>query len=222
MQMGGSMQKHNYEQRKSVDDEVFLRPRQLPQDYLTHCTLLSDRTELVRRLPRQAVVAEVGTEYGNFAKTILEIAESREFHIFDHSFGRFNRAFFDSEILSGRVILHEGDSSTEMSKLPEALFDWIYIDGDHSFEGVSRDIREAKRLIGPDGFLIFNDYTVYSPLERTQYGVMRAVNDLCLDEDFEIVMFALNGRHATDCRYDKLARNFLAGVQLAAAMILLN
>ena len=101
------------------------------------------------------------------------------------------------------MILHEGDFSTEMSRLPEALFDWIYIDGDHSFEGVSRDIREAKRLIGPDGFLIFNDYTVYSPLELAQYGVMRAVNDLCLDEDFELVMFALGflGYHDVALRH---------------------
>lgn len=198
------MQKHNYEQMKSaVDDEVFSIPRWLPQDYIAHCTLLSDRTELIRRLPRQAVVAEVGTDYGNFAKQILKIAEPREFHIFDFSFGRFDRAFFDNEIQSGRVILHKGDSSTEMSKLPEALFDWIYIDGDHSFEGVMRDIREAKRLIAPDGFLIFNDYTIYSPLERTQYGVMKAVNDLCLDEDFEIVMFALNvlGYHDVALRH---------------------
>ena len=138
------------------------------------------------------MIAEVGTQRGNFAKKIFKIAEPNEFHIFDLSFDHFDREFFRIEIQSGRVILHEGDSSTEMSKLPGATFDWIYIDGDHLFEGVVRDIREAKRLIRPDGFLVFNDYTVYSPLERQQYGVMRAVNDLCQDEDFEIVMFALN------------------------------
>jgi len=164
----------------------------LPQEYLTHCTLLSDRTELIKRLPRDAIVAEVGTQFGNFAKQILELSRPREFHIFDLSFNCFDRLFFDAEILSGRVILHEGDSSTAMSALPDALFDWIYIDGDHSFEGVSSDIREAKRLIRPDGYLVFNDYTVYSHLEGIEYGVMRAVNDLCLDDNFEMVMFALN------------------------------
>ena len=99
MQMEGSMQKQHYEQQKSfVSDEIFLCPRWLPQDYLTHCALLSARSDIIRRLPRQAVVAEIGTDYGNFAKKILKIAEPREFHIFDLSFSRFDRAFFDSEI----------------------------------------------------------------------------------------------------------------------------
>lgn len=187
------MHNHKYQHIKSfVGDEVFLLPRQLPQDYLSRCILLSDRTELIRRLPKQAVVAEVGTDFGSFAKQILEISEPREFHIFDLTFSRFDRAFFESAISSNRVMLHQGDSSTEMSRLSDPIFDWIYIDGDHSFEGVLRDIKEAKRLIRPGGFLVFNDYTVYSPLERIQYGVMRAVNDLCLDEDFELVMFALS------------------------------
>jgi len=188
-----SIEKHTRDDTKSfVDEKVFLTPRWLPQEYLTHCTLLSDRTELIKRLPRDAIVAEVGTQFGNFAKQILELSRPREFHIFDLSFNCFDRLFFDAEILSGRVILHEGDSSTAMSALPDALFDWIYIDGDHSFEGVSSDIREAKRLIRPDGYLVFNDYTVYSHLEGIEYGVMRAVNDLCLDDNFEMVMFALN------------------------------
>src|SRR5258708_10554786 len=159
-------EKDDYDQTKSfVDGEVFLTPRWLPQEYLTHCTLVSDRMELIGRLPRNAVVAEIGTQFGSFAKQILELSRPREFHIFDLSFSGFDRAFFDSEILSGRVTLHEGDSSTAMSTLPDGLFDWIYIDGDHSFEGVSRDIREAKRLIRPDGILVFNYYTIYSPLE---------------------------------------------------------
>jgi SAM-dependent methyltransferase len=185
--------KPRYDLIKSfVDDEVFLIPRWLPQKYLANCILVSDRAELLRRLPRQAVVAEIGTQRGDFAKQILEICEPREFHVFDLSFRDFDRAFFDAAISQRQVILHEGDSSTEMTKLPDGAFDWIYIDGDHTFEGVLRDIREAKRLIKPNGFLVFNDYTNYSPLEQMQYGVMRAVNDLCIDGDFEIVIFALS------------------------------
>ena len=185
--------KPRYDLIKSfVNDEVFLIPRWLPQKYLANCILVSDRAELLRRLPRQGVVAEIGTQRGDFAKQILEICEPRELHVFDLSFRDFDRAFFDAAISQRQVILHEGDSSTEMTKLPDGAFDWIYIDGDHTFEGVLRDIREAKRLIKPNGFLVFNDYTNYSPLEQMQYGVMRAVNDLCIDGDFEIVIFALS------------------------------
>jgi SAM-dependent methyltransferase len=197
------MPDHKYNEVKSyVNDEIFLVPRWLPQEYLKNCILLSDRTELLRRLPCGGVVAEVGTQVGKFAKEIMEIINPREFHIFDLSFAQFQHSIFESRLRKSEIILHEGDSATEMSKLPTELFDWIYIDGNHFFEGVSRDIREAKRLIKPDGFLIFDDYTIYSPLEHLQYGVMRAVNDLCLDENFEIFMFALDvrGYHDVACR----------------------
>ena len=39
----------------------------------------------------------------------------------------------------------------------------------------------------------FNDYVKYSSLELVQYGVMEAVNDLCLTQSFEMVGLALHG-----------------------------
>ena len=43
-----------------------------------------------------------------------------------------------------------------------------------------------------DGYLIFNDYTYWSPVECIPYGVMHAVNELCLDEDWQVAYFALD------------------------------
>ena len=137
----------DYEHWKSpATDEVFLMPRWLHDDNLAHCILLSGRIALIKRLPRQAVVGEVGTLFGDFAKQIVRITEPREFHIFDLSFRLFDYGSFESDVLLGRVILHEGDSSTQMSKLSETLFDWIFFDADPSFEGVVRDIREENSV----------------------------------------------------------------------------
>ena len=36
-------------------------------------------------------------------------------------------------------------------------FDCIFIDGDHSYQGVKADFIEAKKLLGPKGYLIFHD-----------------------------------------------------------------
>jgi hypothetical protein len=175
-----------------VDEETFICPRPLPQDLLRNCVVLADRFELLRKLPGGGVVAEVGTDYGDFAKKIVEESRPRHLHIFDLSFRRFDRGYFSQLIESNVVILHEGDSSTKLAEFPDLMFDWIYIDGDHSFEGVKKDIDQAITKIKQDGFVVFNDYTIHSPLERMQYGVMRAVNDLCLDHGFEVAYLALS------------------------------
>ena len=90
------------------------------------------------------------------------------------------------------VRLHLGDSSTELAKLPDRYFDWIYIDGDHSLEGVRRDAAVAAAKIKPDGVLVFNDYTVWSVLEFTDYGIVPVVNELLASGEWEMVYIALH------------------------------
>jgi hypothetical protein len=94
---------------------------------------------------------------------------------------------------SGIVELHEGSSAEILSTFPDRFFDWLYVDGDHSFAGVIKDIAQAMRVVKPQGLIVFNDYVKYSPVELAQYGVMEAVNDLCLTQDFEMVGHALHG-----------------------------
>jgi hypothetical protein len=59
---------------------------------------------------------------------------------------------------------------------------------------VKRDIEISKKKIRHDGYLIFNDYTYWSPLECMKYGVIEAVNELCAEEDWEVLFFSLNPR----------------------------
>jgi hypothetical protein len=181
--------------RSFVADEIFIVPRWLTQDKLKNCKVFAYREAMIEQLPKGGIIAEIGTDKGHFARLIHEVVQPTELHIFDLTFERMERGPLADGINSGSIILHQGDSSTEMAKLrgdKAGWFDWVYIDGDHTYEGVIKDIEQAKLLIKKDGLLIFNDYTAYSPLERHQYGVPRAVNDLILDEGFEMVYFSLN------------------------------
>lgn len=38
------------------------------------------------------------------------------------------------------------------------LFDWIYLDGRHDFQGVLEDFRAAWPLLKPGGIMVFDDY----------------------------------------------------------------
>lgn len=180
-----------------VDDRFFVCPRPLAAEHISSaCVLLHNRSELIRRLPKQMKIAEVGSGAGNFAKQLLA-SDPQELHLFDLSFTlkglSFDHEFFKPHLERGIAVLHEGDSSENLSSFPDAYFDCIYIDADHSVQGVRRDISQAKRKIRQNGLLIFHDYTAYSPLEKLSYGVQIAVNDLLIDENFEIIYFVLGG-----------------------------
>ena len=55
------------------------------------------------------------------------------------------------------VTLLRGDSARFLRYLQEGTLDFIYIDGDHKYEKVKSDIKEAKRLISKEFGLICGD-----------------------------------------------------------------
>jgi len=187
----------SYDTVKSiVDDREFLIPRPIGAEHLKNCRVVADRFEGLNQLPKRGKIAELGVQKGLFSKSILKTSGPTELHLFDLSFSYenfpFDHEFFVDYIKRGTVTLHEGDSSSLLAQLPDEYFDWIYIDGDHTLEGARKDADVAKTKIKSDGYLVFNDYTIFSPLENMHYGVPHIVNDLCLDDGFEMIYFALN------------------------------
>jgi hypothetical protein len=55
-----------------------------------------------------------------------------------------------------------------------------------------KDLAAAARKVKDDGWIVCNDYTIYSPLEKTKYGVYRAVNEFCISHGFEILYLGLH------------------------------
>lgn len=161
-------------------------------DAVAGCRVFANRHRAIDSLPKGGVVAEVGTQTGHFANHIYKVARPRKLHLFDLSMEWFEPSLLVEPIRDGLVQIHLGDSSTELSKFPAGHFDWLYIDGDHSYRGVTRDIAQAVRVVKRDGLLVFNDYTVWSPLEACNYGVLKAVNELVNSGEWEFVYLALH------------------------------
>lgn len=66
--------------------------------------------------------------------------------------------------------------------LPDAEYDLIFIDGDHSREAVDADIQKAIPALKPDGLLAFHDYRLrpheFENDNAFDIGVTEAVNEL--------------------------------------------
>ena len=167
----------------------------LTERHVRNCRVFPYREEMLALAATGAVCAEVGVETGYFSAQILERTRPRALHLIDMDLSQIRYEEFPIQpaIDAGVVNLHQGDSAQVLQSFEDGFFDWIYIDADHSYEGVMRDIQQAVRVVKPDGLIVFNDYMQYSPLERLPYGVMKAVNELCLRSDYELVGLALHG-----------------------------
>jgi hypothetical protein len=161
----------------------------LSRIHLANAKLVPSREELLNELPRGGIGGEVGTQHGYFAKKLADNLCPVELHLFDLSFDSFDSVGLLAN--DGRVTKHVGDSAEQLSGFPAGYFDWLYIDANHSYAGVKRDLGEATRVVKKSGFLAFNDFTYWSPLEAMDYGVAHAVCELCIEQNWEIIFFAL-------------------------------
>jgi SAM-dependent methyltransferase len=157
----------------------------IPPELLAGCRMCASRHELVTNLPRQARVAEVGTYRGGFARHILDACDPAELHLIDIDVSLLEAAVAADR----RVSVHVGLSDEMLTQFPDDHFDWIYIDGDHSYDGASRDARVAATKVKPGGTLVFNDFAHADPYLGA-YGVHRAVVEFAVTRGWPFVWFA--------------------------------
>jgi hypothetical protein len=177
--------------RKVTGNEPsFILQKNAPQislDSLHSCKVYPDRYSLIKAIAPYGIAAEVGVQHGFFSQYILNELSPLGLHLFDVDFS----ILFQNVADHPSVTLHEGDSSVNLSNLPNQYFDWIYIDANHSYEGVKRDIAQCTNKLKRGGILIFNDYTVWSPLEAEPYGVVCAVNELINSGQWDMLALAV-------------------------------
>ncbi len=77
-----------------------------------------------------------------------------------------------------------GDSNIVLPKLEQKFYDYIFIDGGHSFKVANQDIINCKRFSNKDTLIIIDDYVDSEELIRKHnIGVIKAVSN---NKDFKI------------------------------------
>ncbi|SHI81496.1 Methyltransferase domain-containing protein [Palleronia salina] len=167
--------------------------QELPAEKYEGCEVLPNRMKLIDKLSKGGTVAEIGVDRGDFSLELLTRLEPKRLHLFDIDITRLVNPEIRANLADGsdRVTTHIGDRSTNMRKMPDDYFDVIYIDGDHTYEGVMRDIEASLPKVKKDGVLVFNDYAVWSAATMFHCGVARAVNELALNHPWKFRYLAM-------------------------------
>lgn len=63
----------------------------------------------------------------------------------------------------------------------------LFIDGDHSYEGVKHDITHYASRVTPGGIIAFHDYSYKHTPGVEEPGVTRAVDELCSNPNYVVV-----------------------------------
>ncbi len=170
------------------------RAAQIPQAQLEGCQLLTDRSEMLRRLPQGGIVAEIGTYQGDFARAILDIMAPEKLLLADITF-----SLCRADVLADpRVERHEGLSVPFLQSCADASLDMIYVDADHSYDAVRADAAAAAAKVKPGGFLVFNDF---ARIIRPGFGVLgvhQAVCEFAAASGWSVAFFCLEGEALYD------------------------
>jgi SAM-dependent methyltransferase len=170
----------------------------LPPALLSNCRFCASREAMLELLPKGGIIAELGTYRGGFARVIVKNSSPKALHLVDIDYSQF-----DAEGLAGQeVIRHVGLTHEVIAGFPEAHFDWVYIDADHSYEGCLRDARAAASRVRPGGYIVFNDFAHIDPW-MGRYGVHRAATDFAREAGWPMAFFSYNPHGLYDAAFQR-------------------
>ncbi len=163
-------------QQRQIEGAKLFRSR---VELLSHCrSLLTD----------DPVICELGVYNGDFSRELLRIFRPAKFYLID-----LNIAAIHGDVRSHpQVTAKQGLSWEMLADLPDHSLDYLYVDADHSADGVRNDILVAHQKVKEGGIIQFNDYCTFSPGENIQYGVLNLVNSYIENHNITIVGLSLD------------------------------
>jgi hypothetical protein len=168
---------------------------QLQRQNIQNLKTILNREDLLGSLPVNKVVAEIGVDKGEFSELILKITTPEKLYLIDAwEGGRYSSNLkgivedkFKDEIAKGLVQVNVGYSIQVLSTFPDFYFDWVYLDTDHSYEVTKNELAILKTKVKPQGIIAGHDYISYDWVGNHKYGVIEAVNEFCVNENWEII-----------------------------------
>ena len=160
----------------------------LETKHVQHCKVLADRLDMLDLLPQNAVIAELGVEEGLFSKEILVRCIPSELILVDTWPDKAIRATcVANAMISEKTVMHQTTSVEYLKSVTENSLDWVYIDTDHTYTTTKAELEAAAIAVKKEGYICGHDYTSISYSGLRRYGVVEAVNEFCVNYDYEFI-----------------------------------
>ncbi|NTW31665.1 MAG: class I SAM-dependent methyltransferase [Bacteroidetes bacterium] len=178
---------------------------ELNNEHLINCKILPNRYHILEYIPKNSIGVEIGVLGGDWSKHLLRVTQPKELVLIDTYYSddypqakRFTKKTHEQYIRNEfkpydkQVKILKGLSWDSMATYNENYFDWIYIDAAHDYQSVKKDLFQAKRTIKETGLIIMNDYIMYDHFTKEKYGVVQATNEFMVENNYEMLFFALH------------------------------
>jgi hypothetical protein len=134
---------------------------------------------LLRSLPRGSVGCEIGVWEGDFSAEILRVVRPSRLVLIDPWLFQpeFGGAWYGGSLMKsqaemdqvyervrtrfagkGDVEILRGKTEDVATAVGPASLDWVYIDGNHEYAHVRRDLAFARHAVKPGGLVLGDDY----------------------------------------------------------------
>ena len=161
--------------------------------------LIDTRDNLLDLLPKKIKIAELGVFRGEFSEIILNKLEPSELFLVDIFPPEMcsgdkdgNNIVYDNlekyhEILtkkykrSKKVKVIKSTTIAFLETIDDEYLDAVYIDADHSYNGVKNDLELSFKKVKTGGVIMGHDYTT-----SMFPGVVKAVDEFCVDNNLKI------------------------------------
>jgi hypothetical protein len=145
--------------------------------------------------PRHGICAEIGVWKGDFSQRVLETVLPKELHLVDPwvfmpslptrwyggavaknqaDMDAIMQAVMDRFAAHPEVVITRQASPAAAARFSDRYFDWIYVDGDHSYDPVLNDLEAWHPKVKPHGFICLDDYEFRD--EHGQKSVQAAID----------------------------------------------
>lgn len=182
--------------------EIKVPKYNLDVKHLINLKGIVNRQELLKILPKNGIVAELGVDEGHFTKEILKFNSPKKLHLVDvWNTNRYHQGkkeqvenTFKNEIEKEQVVLNLGFSTEVVHDFPNDYFDWVYIDTTHSYENTLKELEMYSKKIKPGGFLTGHDFIIGNWKGLVKYGVIDAVYEFCNKNNWELIYLTFENR----------------------------
>ena len=154
----------------------------------TKPTLVSRRRDFfLKMLPKNSVGAEIGVNRAKFSRKIMKVVKPTKLYLIDPYIEKDEIYNEVSRNLPHNLSIIRKKSWEALEDFEDSSLDWVYLDGDHTHEGVKKDLEVSWRKVKKGGLITGDNYHYAGDWDD---GVRTAVNEFIGKKDLRIILVA--------------------------------